>query len=385
MYKNKKKIIQEENQPRILLVANVAKEHVLKFHVPTIKMFKENGWYVDVACSGKEEVPYCDHQYHMSYKRSPFTLATFKGIVELKKIINNGDYDIIYCHTPVGGMVARLAAQNARKKGTKVIYFAHGYHFYKNAPKLNWAIFYPMEKIMSKITDSIILLNDEDYELTRKRFGTCKAYQIDSIGVDLSRFKVENYEDIRIKYRKQMNIPQDATVLIYLAELLRNKNQTFLMEVLKLILQKNTNVYLVLAGFDHSEGEFAKYAEKIGVSDHIRFLGWREDVGNLYATSDICTPTSIREGFGLNLVEAMACGVPVVATRNRGHETIINNGVNGFLVELGDSNSFAEKVLELINNNELKQKFIAAGFDDKEKFSSEKVLENLKEIFNENL
>lgn len=375
----------EKYQPRILLVANVAKEHVLKFHVPTIKMLKEDGWYVDVACSGEDKIPYCNNQYKMSYKRSPFTFETFKGIKELKRIIDNVGYDIIYCHTPVGGIIARLAARNARKKGTKIIYFSHGYHFYRNAPKLNWIIFYPIEKIMSKMTDSIILCNLEDYKLTKKKFCNCNAYKIDGIGVDMSRFKVEDRESIRIKYRTEMNIPQDAIILIYLAELLHNKNQTFLMDILKLLLEKDRNIYLVLAGFDHSNGEFAKYAEKIGVSENIRFLGWREDVGELYATSDICTPTSIREGFGMNLVEAMACGIPVVATRNRGHETIIRDGVNGFLVELGDTKYFARKILQVINDNELRKKFIEAGIADKEKFSSEAALKNIKMILKQNM
>ena len=114
---------------KILFVANVAKEHIIKFHLPTIKVFKQNGWIVDVACSGKEVIPFCDFQYHTSWRRSPFTFATFKGISQLKRIINQGKYDVVYCHTPLGGLVSRIAAQKARKTGTKVIYCAHGLHF----------------------------------------------------------------------------------------------------------------------------------------------------------------------------------------------------------------------------------------------------------------
>ena len=372
-------------QRKILLVANVAKEHVLKFHIPTIKALKEEGWYVDVACSGDEKIPYCDNQYHMSYKRSPFTIDMVKGIVELKKIINDGQYDIVYCHTPVGGMAARFAAVSARKKGTKVIYFAHGYHFFKGAPKQNWVLYYPMEKLMAKMTDSIILINNEDYELTKKRFKKCKAYKIDGIGVDISRFNVDDTEKVRKEYRSQMGIPQDATVLIYLAELLPNKNQTFLMDVLKKVLETYKNVYLVLAGFDHSNGEFERYAEKIGVKNHVKFLGWREDVGNLYAMSDICTATSVREGFGLNLVEAMACGVPVIASNNRGHETIVRNGENGLLVDQGDIDGFVNGINLLIHDETLRKKFIRVGSEEKNKYSSEIAVMNIKSILTENL
>lgn len=372
-------------QRKILLVANVAKEHILKFHIPTIKSLKDDGWIVDVACSGNEKIPYCDNQYQMPYKRSPFNIGVLKGIVVLKRIIKKRNYDIIYCHTPVGGLVARLAAVEARKNGTKVVYFAHGYHFFKGAPKLNWLVYYPIEKILSKLTDSIILINDEDFELTKKNFSCCKAYRIDGIGVDLSKFIVKETDVVRKNYRKLMNIPQDSLVLIYLAELLPNKNQIFLMNVLKKVLLSKPNVYLILAGFDHSNGEFKKYAEKIGVINNIRFLGWREDVGNLYATADICTASSIREGFGLNLVEAMACGVPVIASKNRGHVSIIRNNENGLLIEQGDLDGFVNGVKKLARDYDLRKKFIDVGKDEILKYSSEVAVMKIKNILEENL
>lgn len=370
---------------KILLVANVAKEHVLKFHVPTIKSLKDQGWHVDVACSGEEDIPYCDHQYRMSYRRSPFNFALLKGIVELRKIIHNGCYDIVYCHTPVGGIAARIAARKERKHGTKVVYMAHGYHFYKGAPFLNWLLYYPVEKLLSGMTDTIVLINQEDYELTKRKFRHCKAYLVPGIGVDLERFKVENKAVVRTEYRRQMDIPEDAAVLIYLAELLPNKNQTFLMRVLKRVMQTDTNVYLVLAGFDHSHGAFERYAEEIGVEDHVRFLGWREDVGNLYSMADICTATSIREGFGLNLVEAMACGIPVVASRNRGHETIIRDGENGYMIDQTDEKGFAEHVLRLINDSGLRNQLIAAGKAEVYQYSCDAVLAQIEGIFKDSL
>ena len=370
---------------KILLVANVAKEHVLKFHVPTIRMLKEQGWQVDVACSGTEDVPYCDHQYRMSYQRSPFNLALFRGIRELKKIVNEGQYDIVYCHTPVGGIAGRLAARKARKHGTTVIYMAHGYHFYKGAPFVNWAVYYPVEKILSRMTDKIVLINREDFELTKKRFKNCTAYFIPGIGVDLDRLKVEDKAAVRHQYREQFDIPQDAAVLIYLAELLPNKNQTFLMRVLKQVLQSEKNVYLVLAGFDHSNGAFEQYAEEIGVKDHVCFLGWREDVGSLLAMADICTATSIREGFGLNLVEAMACDLPVIAAKNRGHETIIRDGENGLLIDQGDESGFTEAVLRLIRDDGFREQLIETGRKEVGQYSKEAILKKIDKIINESV
>ena len=377
--------VQSKRQPRILLVANVAKEHVLKFHVPMIKRLAEQGWHIDVACSGDEEVPYCNHQFKMSYQRSPFNRVLLKGIKELKQIVEENDYDVVYCHTPVGGLAARIASINMRKKGTKVIYFAHGYHFFKGAPIQNWLIYYPIEKVMSWFTDTILLSNREDYRITRRRFKSCDARFVNSLGVNSERFQIEHPEIIRSEYRKEMNIPEDAVVLIYLAELIKNKNQTFLMRVLKRVLEHNQNVYLILAGFDHTDGAFEAYAKEIGVHDHIRFLGWREDVGNLLVTSDICTATSIREGFGINLVEAMMCGVPVVASKNRGHETIVRDGKNGFMVEQNDEETFAKRILQLMNDKKLYKKFVHIGIKRQDRYTCDTVNAQIQSILEEHL
>jgi glycosyltransferase EpsD len=153
----------------------------------------------------------------------------------------------------------------------------------------------------------------------------------------------------------------------------------------KNILKENENVYLVLAGVDHSDGKFVRYAEEIGIKDNFRYLGWRSDVANLYAMADICTPTSIREGLGLNLVEAMKSGLPVVATDNRGHRTIIEDGVNGFLVPLNDEELYTKKIKELINNKELCEKFVENGNITTEKYSADAVVGKIEEILKEHL
>ncbi len=140
---------------KILFVANVGKEHILKFHIPTIKKFKEEGWQVDVICAGEDKIPFCDNQIIAKWKRNPFNFALFKGIRQLKKHLKDNYYNVIYCHTPVGGLVARLSAKKTRKLGTNVVYFSHGFHFFKGAPVLNWLLYYPMEKYLAKYTDKI--------------------------------------------------------------------------------------------------------------------------------------------------------------------------------------------------------------------------------------
>lgn len=353
------------NRTKVLLVANVAKEHVNKFHIPTINYLINMGWQVDVACSVDANIPAGNHIYNMIWKRSPFTLKIFKGVWDLRKLIEENEYDIIYCHTPVGGLAARFAALRARKKGVKVVYCAHGLHFFDGAPLVNWLVFYPMEKLMSKMTDMFITINPEDYELVKHKFNPKMTVKmIHGIGVNFDRLNIENRELVRKEYREGLGIPLDAEVLIYVAEIIKNKNQKMLIRMLKALHDNGRKMYLLLPGPDHSNGEFRLLAQKLGLTDYIKFLGWRSDIGQLMFASDICVASSIREGFGINLVEAQYCHLPVVAVNNRGHRAIIKDGINGFLVPLNDSVAMAERVIKIMDDKELYRNFANVDVDE---------------------
>ena len=354
-----------DKEKKVLFVANVAKEHINKFHIPTIREFKNNGWIVDVACSGDDDVPECTHHYKMCWKRSPFTFKTVKGIKELRKLIDNGAYDVVFCHTPVGGMVARLAARKARKRGTQVIYCAHGFHFFKGAPLINWIIYYPLERFLAHFCDVVFTVNEEDYERAKAKFTKkTKIELVPEVGVNFDRLQVENPQEVRKEYREEFGFDDNTTVLVYVAELLPNKNQQMLVNVLKNLLDNGKKVHLLLPGPDHADGELERYVKSQNLSDNVTLLGWRSDVGELLYASDICTASSIREGFGINLVEAMYCGLPVIATNNRGHKMIIKDGENGFLVELNDVEAMTDRVERLIDDADLKAQL--TGIDVKQ-------------------
>ena len=365
---------------KLLLVANVAKEHVIKFHIPTIRKLSERGWIVDVACAGEEQVPCCRNQYQLPYERASINGKLIRGIRQLRGIIDAEDYDVIYCHTTIGGVAGRIAGRRARKNGAKVVYLSHGYYFHRGCPFYYWPTFYLMEKLMARLTDVIITINKEDEALARKRFSRCKIYRIDGIGVDTSRLHVSHDPALRAQYRAELGIPAEAKVLIYLAELHRNKNQELLLRVTKALREQGLDAYLALAGYDHAEGAYQALAGTMGLSPYVRFLGWRDDIGELYGMADVCTASSLREGFGLNLVEAMACGLPVVATNNRGHASILTDGENGFLVDPEDEDRFAACVERVLTDESLRARLIAAGEQTRDRYSSETITEILCEI-----
>lgn len=344
------------NQKKLLIVANVAKEHINKFHVPIINEFKKNGWIVDVACSADDEVPACDNLYDMCWERSPFSIKTIKGISQLKKLLRTNKYDVLYCHTPVGGLVARLAARETRKNGTKIIYCVHGFHFFKGAPIINWILFYPMERILAHYCDSIFTVNKADFEFASKKFNKkTEIVLVPEVGVNFDRLNVINPNETRVRYRHSLGIKEDEIALIYVAELLANKNQKMLIDVVKQLKEKGEKVKLILPGPDHADGDLKRYVDLNKLSDFVILLGWRSDVGELLHACDICTASSIREGFGINLVEAMYCGLPVVATDNRGHQMIIEHGKNGFLVGINDVNGMVNYIIKLIHDSNLKE------------------------------
>ena len=366
---------------RVLLVANVAKEHILKFHIPTIKMLKDKGWYVDVACAGNEEVPFCDHQYHMVYKRSPFSVGTIKGIVQMRKILKDGHYDILSCHTPTGGVVARIASIGLKNR-PYVMYTAHGFHFYKGAPLINWLFLFPIEWVLGHVTDEIVVINQEDYANARRyHLGMKKITLLHGMGVDANKFNMKMNDEEKNILKKSLSIPLDEFVFIYVAEIIKNKNQQVLVDALKEIRKKNGRGVLLLVGPIHDHGELERYVKKTGMEKFVLFTGWRNDINKLYQIADVCTASSLREGLGLNLVEAQLSKVPVIASYNRGHCDIITNNKNGILVSGLDSKAYAQAMDKLMNDEIIREQIVDAACETCKKYLLENSNKQLMAIY----
>lgn len=366
---------------KILYVATVA-EHFYYFHLPCFKFFKEIGWQVDVACHGDRILPFCDNRFDIHIKRSPADKENLTAYRELKKIIKNGHYDIIHCHTPMGGILARLAAKCERKKGTTVIYTAHGFHFYKGAPPLNWLIYYPIELIMSRLTDCLITINDEDFAFAKKHLKATKIVKVNGVGYNSDIFyKVPTEEKTELRIKKGYSV--DEQLLIYVAEMNANKNQAMLIRAAKRLKDNGKKIRLLIVGADNCNGEYVKFAKALGVSDIVDFLGHRNDACDLVHISDIAVGSSLREGLPVNVMEALACGLPVVLSDNRGHRALCHDGVNGYIVPLNDDKTMANRISELLNNPEIYKKMSENAVIGIQPYSKEQVVEELKEVYKE--
>jgi glycosyltransferase EpsD len=367
---------------KVLFVATID-GHILSFHLPYLKWFQENGYQTFVAANGNEDIPYCDVKINLCIQRSPFSLQNIRAYRELKPLIGKNNFRLIHGHTPVGGVLTRLSGRKFRKNGLTVLYTAHGFHFYRGGSKLSWMIFYPIEKYLSKITDGLITINTEDFEIAKNKFHARRTFLFGGVGYDETRFFIRNPMD-RNDYRQQMGYSQNEILLIYVAELSKRKNQGLLLNVLKKLREQHLNVRLLLVGGDALNGAYQTMAKELDLEDAVDFLGLRNDVDRLIPMCDIVVASALNEGQGINILEAMACGVPVVATTTKGHRDLIENGEGGFLIPWKNIQSgFVEKIRELISDKELYKKIEAGGLKTAERYTKQRSLEQMIEIYNE--
>lgn len=314
---------------RILYVTTIG--GTMDFFYSLVPELINAGHTVDIACNtslrpvNEQFLNLGCKVYPISCTRSPISKKTFTAIKELKKIVSDGEYDLVHCHTPVASLCTRLACRKLRKKGVKVVYTAHGFHFFKGAPKKNWLIYYTMEKLCSRYTDAIVTINKEDYALAQKKFKKPKIYYVPGVGIDVDKFK--NAVIDRASKRKEIDVPENAIMFLSVGELNENKNQSTVIRAMAEI--DNSNVYYAIAGRGDKDKELVALAKELGIENRFRLLGYRRDVLELYKTADVFIHPSYREGLPVSVMEAMACGLPVVGSKIRGNVDLVdeNGGV----------------------------------------------------------
>lgn len=366
---------------KVLFVENSA--GFCKFNAPYMNLFKEQGWQVDHAAPGIEKkFAYgVTNHYNVNIHRSPFSLQNIKAILLLKKLIDREQYNLVHCHTEMGGVCARLAAIAARKKGCKVIYTSHNYPFYKGASFIAWTIFYPIERILSPFTDAVVTINEEDYQLTCKhQFAVGHNFKIDGVGVDIERFSPVSFDE-KIKLRDEVGVSRDAFILLYTAQFIPRKNHEMLIRQVPKIIGSIHNLHILFAGNGPILEDMKLLAKKLGVSDYISFLGGRSDINRLCRVADLHVATSKLEGQGINNIEAMACGCPLVVSRVRGHCDVCIDGKNGFLFDLNRPQDMVSAIIRLYNDKKLYNTISEFNKEDASRFDVKKEIGMMAKIY----
>lgn len=345
--------INADKKIKLLYILNIAKK-VNDFSHSAMLAAQEMG--IDFHIAGNwsyasdeerkaDEEKYGIKIYQIDFIRTPYHLGNIKAYNQLKEIVRRERFDVIHCNTPIGGVLGRLVG--AKYKTPIVIYQAHGFHFYKGAPRLNWLIYYPIEKTLAHYTDALITINREDFEFAKKKFHIKNQgliYYVPGVGIDLTKIK-SLYID-RNTVRSTLGLSEDDIVLISAGRLDVNKNN----ETIIRAVARVSNIKMLLCGEGDQRDHLKDLAKKLGVSDRILFLGNRIDIMELYQAADIFVLMSFREGLSRSIMEAMASGLPCIVSKIRGNVDLIEDGINGYLVDTLDFKLLSERIQYLCDN-----------------------------------
>lgn len=361
-----------------ILIVCTTDSMIWNFLIPHIYELEKMGYSVECACARTgiyfEELT---QKFHLTvteidFKRSPYSFKNVLAFFRLRALIREKDYDLIFCHEPVGGMMGRLAGKNCHKK---VIYMAHGFHFFTGAPLKNWIIYYTAEYLLSFLTDVCITINQEDYRRSKKMHAK-RCYYVHGIGI---QNKINQIPVPADELRRQLKIGKNDRVLISVGELSKRKNHIVILKALKKI--PDQGVKLIICGEGALQEKLREKAEKMGIHSRIRFVGFVKNVEDYLRISDIFIYPSLWEGLGIAGLEAMENDVPVIASNRRGIKDYIIDHKTGLLFEPSDYNGLSVLINMLLQNKEMRKTLSENAREILPQFEIEMVKKELRSIY----
>lgn len=311
------------------------------------------------------------HQIDLS--RSPFSLKNVTAYRQIVDLINKEKFDYIHCNTPVGGVLGRLAGMNGRVK--KVIYQAHGFHFYKGAPIINWLLYCPIEMLLARVTDSIITINNVDYQFALKHIHPrFRIYYVPGVGIELEQWKLSGKKGTR----NELGLGENDFVVLAVGRLEKNKNCKTIIEAISKIEARCIKV--VFCGEGEDRHQLQMLAKKLDIQDRVLFIGNRTNMYDIYRMADCFVLASFREGLSRSIMEAMACGLPCIVSDIRGNRDLINKA---FLFDPNNPDALAEKIVEISKSEDLRAKMKTRNLEKIKGFRVDQVVDNLSKIYEE--
>jgi glycosyltransferase involved in cell wall biosynthesis len=365
---------------KIMMIATTD-NMIWQFMLPHIKHLQAMGNEVECVCAKtgfwfdelKEKHNLIVHE--IDFGRNPLKVKNFKAYKKLKELQKERNFNLIYSQQPVGGMMGRLIG---KKFKIPVIYTAHGFHFFKGCPFINKVIYKPVEKWLSKYTDVLITINEEDYQ-NALQMKAKQVFKINGIGIDTNKIKVEDFD--RIAFKQELGLKPEDKVILTVSEINENKNYITMLQTIKQLVQDDKNIKFVSCGTGVWREKIQDYAKELEIQDNVIFLGYRKDVGKIMQISDLFFHASFREGLTLSVMEAMSFGLPCVVSNVRGNRDLIVDGKGGFVVEPTDADRFADKIALILNNADMYSQFGEFNKEESKKYTVANVTKQLEEIY----
>ncbi len=344
--------------------------HIVNFHLPYLRKFREEGWTVHVACGGAPmEIPYAGRVIDLPFEKSMWSPDNFRAAGLLRGEILREGYGLIAVHTSLAAFFTRLALRGLEGR-PRVVNMVHGYLFDGSTPWLKRKLLLGAERWTAPVTDLVLTMNRWDYGTAdRYRLGQ-RVAQVPGVGVEFSRFDGVP-PDSRGQLREKWGVQPDAFVLIYAAEFSKRKSQSVIIRAMERLPE---GVWLVLAGEGALKEECRELARKLGLEGRVLFPGQIRDIPGWYAMADAAVSASRSEGLPFNVMEAMYAGLPVVASDVKGHSDLITEGTTGLLYPYGDADACAEQILRLTESEQLRRELARNAKADAGQYALERVL-----------
>ena len=353
---------------RVIFTASTY-SHIRNFHRPYLQRFRELGWEVHVACGGPElPIPEADACFTLPFEKKITALKNFRAERMLRTLMERNDYALICTHTSLAAFFTRRAAA-ALSPRPPLVNVVHGYLFDEQTPRPKKALLLRAEKMTAAQTDLLLTMNDWDFAEARRAALAERIGYIPGIGIDCGRFR--RFDGSREEFRAQLGLAPADLLLLYAAEFSDRKNQEFLIRAMRLLPE---NIRLALPG---DGGELARcraLAQSLGLADRVIFPGYQSDMPLWYASADIAVSSSRSEGLPFNILEAMCCALPVVASAVKGHTDLVEGGVTGLLYDLGDEVGFVRDVGALAASPALRRSLAEAALERLPRYEIENVL-----------
>lgn len=387
---------------KALLVTTVS-GFVPQFEMSNVNILKEMGYEIHYATNYNtpsygndnkrlEDIGIIQHQ--IDFTRSPFKTQNIKVFNQLKLLMKTQHFDLIHCHTPMGGVMARLAARCT--KTTPIIYTAHGFHFFKGASIINWLFYYPIEKFLSRYTDQQICINEEDYRLAKKKLHAKYVDYIPGVGININKI---NYDIDKTSKKNKLEIPQNKIVLLSSGELITRKNHETIIRSIAELKEKSLNssslqFHYIICGQGSLDAHLRKLTVKLNVSDCVSFLGYREDMMDIFQISDVFLFPSYQEGLPMALLEAMAYGIPVICSDIRGNRDLMAARANqsldycngGIIIKKANDVSAYGEAINLLITDYTRMRTMGEWNRDRAKdFSKEQVEKCMRKIYSRHI
>lgn len=352
---------------RALVLASVA-SMIDQFNMPNIRLMIELGYKVDVACNFVEGSTCSDEKiaqlkvtlaemgvncYQIDFARNVLKVAqNLKAYRQTRRIVKEGQYDLIHSHSPIGGLLSRVAARDMRRGNggrTKMVYTAHGFHFFKGAPLINWLMFYPIEWVSSYLTDTLITITKEDFMRAKKKMHAGEVDYIPGVGIDVLKFRADVPETVKLQKRQDIGVGKNDVIMLSVGELNKNKNHEVMLRAMAKLGCKD--VHYVIAGRGVLKDYLEGIAIELGVNEQLHLLGFRTDIKELYKVADVFAHPSFREGLSVAVMEAMASAMPIICTKIRGNTDLVDEGKGGYLFNPADVDGAYEALKKVVEDD----------------------------------